>query len=363
MSDNVERGSRDRDETLAEIKKAIDAELQRSLGEMQYDEAVLLRRALDNLCEVADAVKDKLDDIEAVEEPAPPAPPAPPDTFKGTMYREPDHWFSQEQLTFVVDAVLSGAVDRIEAALPPTVPTSAWPDPDRRDAYIGACTDMVGIILPVLWAQLNDDGMDLNDYTGFDQFDNAVKEYVAAAIRSETYGDSPEEKAVYQLRLAAARPNTRRIAEEHVAADYDGYLQTELAERRRQQMMELSVAFEGPWWPPAYKATEAARAEVVAGKKDSIVPSVPLVKFEGEPFDAVLADLDVQLQEHWEMARPHLYRAEYRSGVAGGIRDARYVLNQARLRLRMLTAAGEAAIKSQKETHEQLGKKSDSPGG
>jgi hypothetical protein len=352
MSDKEKRGSRNRDETLAEIREAIDAELQRSLGEMQYDEAVLLRRSLDNLREVADALKDKLDDAEAVEEPAPPAPPAPPATFKGSMYREPEHWFSQEQLLFVVDAVLSGAVDRIEAALPPTVPTEKWPDTDRRDAYIGACTDMVGIILPVLWAQLNDDGMEVNGYTGFAQFDDAVNEYVEAAIRSETYGDSPEEKAVYQLKLAAVRPNTRRIAEEHVAADYDEYLQTELTERRRQQMLELSAAFEGPWWPPAYKAAESARAEVASAKKDSIVPAVPLVKFEGEPFDAVLADLDVQLQEHWEMARPHLYRPEYRSGVAGGIRDARYVLNQARLRLRMLTAAGEAAIKSQKETHD-----------
>lgn len=310
MSDNEKRGSRDRDEALAEIREAVDAELQHSLGEMQYDAAVYLRRVLDNLREAAAAVKEKLDVAEATEAPAPPA------TFKGSMYREPAHRFSKEQLIFIADAVLSGAVDRIESALPPAVPTSAWSDTERRDAYIGACTDMAGIILPVLWAQLNDDGMELNGYTSFGQFDDAVKDYVAAAIRGETYGCSSEEKAVYQLKLAAVRPNTRRIAEEHVTADYEEYLQTELPEER------------------------AAAAD---SKKDSIVPAVPLVEFTGDPFDAVLAELDQQLQAHWEMARPHLTRPEYRSGVAGGIRDARYVLNAARVRLKMLTAAVSAA--------------------
>lgn len=317
MSDNEKRGSRDRDETLAEIKEAIDAELQRSLGELQYDEAVLLRRALDHLREASAAVKEKLDDAEAA------AAPAPLIAFKGSMYREPKHRFTKEQLTFVADAVLSGVVDRIEAALPPTVPTSAWPDAERRDAYIGACTDTAGIILPVLWAQLNDDGMELNGYTGFDEFEDAVKDYIATAIRNETFGCSSEERAVYQLKLEAARPNTRRIAEEHVDADYEGYLQTELTEER---------------------------AEAADSKKDSIVPSVPLMPFTGDPFDAVLAELDEQLQAHWEMARPHLTRPEYRSGVAGGIRDARYVLNAARVRLKMLTAAVSAA-KPQKEAH------------
>jgi hypothetical protein len=338
---------------VEQIQASLAAGLQKCLDNCDYDGAVLWRRTLD-ASKAASAKSRKKAAAKVEPMPAAPAPVQEEPVFVGTMYRVPDCRFTREQLTFIADAVLSSAFDRIESALPPSTCLASWPSVAQREAYLGACLDLPGVALPVIWAQLNNDGMELNAFAGYADWVQAVETYVRTSLEHDPSPKATrEELEQFVQTLRTVRPDLRKIAEQHVVKDYDEYLQGKDAKDLAAQWEELSANLEEftqeieSW---AARGKESAGLPDVkpslpaAGKdKDSIVPAVPLVAFTGDPFDAVLAELDEQLQAHWEMARPHLTRPEYRSGVAGGIRDARYVLNAARVRLKMLTAAVSAA--------------------
>jgi hypothetical protein len=125
-----------------------------------------------------------------------------------SMYRGRAH-FTREQLVFVVDAVLSGAVDRIEACLPPTIPVDEYnKNKYRIEDMIEAHKAVVAITLPILWAQLNDDGMGIAEFVGWDEFIVAVEDYKNNVI----------------LGANISPPDMRLVAERFVDTEFKEYL-------------------------------------------------------------------------------------------------------------------------------------------
>lgn len=100
-----------------------------------------------------------------------------------SMYRG-TRSFDREQLVFVVDTILTAAVDRIEACLPPTVPKDDY-EKHKEDIHHwkNSAEEVAGMGLAILYAQLTDDGIgagDVLDILSFREFiDDLVLERTA----------------------------------------------------------------------------------------------------------------------------------------------------------------------------------------
>ena len=87
--------------------------------------------------------------------------------------------FDREQLVFVVESIMLAAFDTIASALPPTVPMTDYLE-RKHDIgeYIQGITNTVGLALPILFAQLNDEGMGQQDFHGWQEFEKTVVDFI-----------------------------------------------------------------------------------------------------------------------------------------------------------------------------------------
>lgn len=121
--------------------------------------------------------------------------------------------FTREQLVFATETIMSAALDRIHSALPCS--TSLEDYQQRKievDAHINGCMEAVAIALPILWAQLNHDGMGTGDFHGWQEFVNMVREFVEQGTNPDTY------------QSVQVHPDCRYIAELFVDTEFEEYL-------------------------------------------------------------------------------------------------------------------------------------------
>ena len=95
----------------------------------------------------------------------------------------PKNKLTKDQIVFAVEAVLTGAWDRIDSALP-DVATDAgcmadWLEnqTSRREMIHGQVS-VVAATLPIIYATLTDDGMGIGDFNQFETFENQVENYI-----------------------------------------------------------------------------------------------------------------------------------------------------------------------------------------
>lgn len=161
---------------------------------------------------------------------------------RNSLYRG-QRTFDREQLIFVVECSLVGALDRIDSGLPDCITA------DDRRSYVGDTTDgspitwltdyengaleSAGMALAVLYAQLNDDGLGVHDALvcagGFYEacirlvsraWRNDGKAIVERCAQLQQSGVSTTRRAVY----GDDYPNTRRHAETFVDKVFQDYL-------------------------------------------------------------------------------------------------------------------------------------------
>lgn len=102
--------------------------------------------------------------------------------YKGTRS------FDREQLVFMVDVILTAAVDRAESCLPPCVPIDDYYDyGEEMESWIIAGVETAGMSLAILYAQLTDDGMGAGDALDIIHFREAVN-----ALIDERVNDGPQ---------------------------------------------------------------------------------------------------------------------------------------------------------------------------
>ncbi len=133
------------------------------------------------------------------------------DTNGDGMYRGTKK-FDREQLVFMVDAVFSGAVDKIVSSLPTCIPVNEYLKNEMSiREYIHGVINTVGSILPIMYAQLTDDGMGTNDFAEFQPFEEMVEKYIA-------------DQTSVRVNNEDKFPDTRRLAESFVDYTFDEYL-------------------------------------------------------------------------------------------------------------------------------------------
>lgn len=91
--------------------------------------------------------------------------------------------FDREQLVFVVEAALVGALDKVDGAMPQCESDKAIWDQTfnkaEREQYQHGAVSQVGIFVPILYAQLNQpDGMGTCDFVGWDEFEKMVEKFI-----------------------------------------------------------------------------------------------------------------------------------------------------------------------------------------
>jgi hypothetical protein len=99
--------------------------------------------------------------------------------------------FDREQLAFVAHLIFAGCADRIQSCTPPSVPVEDYTYP--YDAI-----ELVGIQLPILYAQLTGDGLGCGDFEEFVQFQSLAKEYVTKQCgpNADHYGTFPDVRSL-----------------------------------------------------------------------------------------------------------------------------------------------------------------------
>lgn len=126
--------------------------------------------------------------------------------------------FTREQLVFVVEAALAGAFDKVDGAmLQSEVDKKYWDEMsqeehEKRQNYQLGAVNQVGIFIPILWAQLNNDGMGTNDFYGWPEFEDMVAQFI--------------EDKMENPRLV--HPDCRALAEKIVDENFDEYLNSTL---------------------------------------------------------------------------------------------------------------------------------------
>lgn len=150
--------------------------------------------------------------------------------------------FDRPQLVFMVEAILIGALDRIESGLPDQC---AW---DDRVAILGekkaksmcsyeyGALEAAGMSLAVLYAQLTDDGLGIGDALAIaNHFDDKVEEFVALVWKDkgkkvkkrqkQLRGDSYNpDKEIYDFLFPGKRPLEKESAEAFVETCFQEYL-------------------------------------------------------------------------------------------------------------------------------------------
>jgi hypothetical protein len=156
-----------------------------------------------------------------------------PSRYRGTKR------FDGEQLVFMVETVLIGALDRIQAGLPDS---TNWKDRTANNQtaqavswYEHGALEAAGMTLAVLYAQLTDDGLAIGDaLTCADNFleacENLVQkswydegEAVQTAVKAMTPGMSYPE--MYNRVYPGIWPDTRKHAEAFVDRVFKDYLE------------------------------------------------------------------------------------------------------------------------------------------
>jgi hypothetical protein len=131
-----------------------------------------------------------------------------------------DKPFDREQLIFVVDAALIGALDRIESALPDVI---TWEDRNSNDDpldltwYECGGLDAAGMTIAVLYAQLTGDGLGIGDALACaGDFQEACRQLVKTAWKDKgkQFEKSPKVKI-----------DTRKHAKAFVKRVFSDYLE------------------------------------------------------------------------------------------------------------------------------------------
>jgi len=124
--------------------------------------------------------------------------------------------FDREQLIFVVEAMLCGALDRIESAIPDTISLDEYNQhEDSIKSWVMAAKETAGMSLAVLWAQLNDDGVGIGDALHVLDFDKVVADFVAERTDPKWAGLKKGDKV---------HPDCRPLAEKFVNVMFEEYL-------------------------------------------------------------------------------------------------------------------------------------------
>jgi hypothetical protein len=298
---------------LEELAVLFEQMLQKSLDETNFDAAAACRAGLDNVRSAiktaAVAASSTVDEDSAGPEPS---------TF-ATMYKTPEVKFTRDQLTFIVDVILSAVVDRLEASLPPSVREADWPSQEERIAFLGGVMVVADAALPILWAQLHDDGMGIGEYACREQWTDEVNYLVNTMIDGETLALTTEETLE---RLKSARPDATKTAERVVMHDYREYLTPKFAYRGKESSRWSSKN------PPGSNTGKCKRDELEP--RDGSLSSMEPLSSPGSllsPFEIVLRQLDVVLHGHGERVQSQEnWREEYQRGVVAGLRDARTLI-------------------------------------
>lgn len=112
--------------------------------------------------------------------------------------------FTNEQLIFVIDAAMSAAFDRIEGSTPYVGLSLSESNAIKLQNYRCGCRDIIGIFIPILWAQTEgveaNDGMGTCDFHGWKEFESLVDDYLSKVM-------------VYNPPREITTPDTRKLAE------------------------------------------------------------------------------------------------------------------------------------------------------
>ena len=136
-----------------------------------------------------------------------------------SMYRGSEV-FEREQLIFVCEAALAAAFNRIESALPDTIPLEEYEaQKDSIKSWIMAAKETAGMFLAILWAQLNDDGLGAGDALQVCGMDEAVEVFVKERTDPNWPGMTSEGDLVHP----DCRPLAKRFVEKMFDEDYLGY--------------------------------------------------------------------------------------------------------------------------------------------
>lgn len=130
-----------------------------------------------------------------------------------SMYRGQER-FTREQLVFVVEAALAGAMDKVDGAMAQSESDRSYfesqpqAEKDGLRQFQWGAVNQVGIFIPILWAQLNGDGMGTNDFYGWPEFEALVEQYIK---------DKTANPGLFH-------PDMRPLAEKIVDENFDDYL-------------------------------------------------------------------------------------------------------------------------------------------
>ena len=129
--------------------------------------------------------------------------------------------FSKEQLIFVVDLAMTAGLDRIESAVPDTIPLAEYTErKDEIENYICGCIGVVGMNLACLWAQtqgkeMGGEGMGIGDALTACGFEDLAKQFVEERTKPDWPG-LQEGDPCY--------PSTTEIATKFVEEHWEAYL-------------------------------------------------------------------------------------------------------------------------------------------
>ena len=134
-----------------------------------------------------------------------------------SMYKGKNR-FDRDQLVFVVNVILCGALDRIECCLPPTIPVEEFREnEDDIETWCKSAMETAGMTLAVLWAQLELDGVSAGDALEESGLIKLVKELVCQRTSSDFKG--------FKLGIPCF-PDTKPLAESFVDKMFYDYLRT-----------------------------------------------------------------------------------------------------------------------------------------
>jgi len=133
--------------------------------------------------------------------------------------------FDREQLIFVVECMLTSAVDRLEMQIPPTVSLDdlriarrTSDDPTgvnmiQEVAY--ECAQLAGHMLSVFYAQLTEDGMESEEPLNIVKFERVMEDLLEERLDPDYKG--------YEIGQKCS-PDCRKMAEKFVKVVFGEYL-------------------------------------------------------------------------------------------------------------------------------------------
>lgn len=121
--------------------------------------------------------------------------------------------FDYEQLVFMIEAAMCAAFDKIDGALPPTTGMNDFlKDKQNRLDYISTCVSVVGIFVPIIYAQITGHGMGGEDFEGWAEFKEMVEKHIKKSTNPKTF------------KKVTSHPDCRKVAETIVRGNFHEYL-------------------------------------------------------------------------------------------------------------------------------------------